>query len=294
MQALLEDMNSLPGVVGSLFCDAKQGVLCRSFPPSFEDTALSAVAAALSAATPELRGVTGAFGVLDMRYREARVVVRPAVDVQEVLQVGDGALVVGDDPRGAGTCPAYGRVIVRPYFRLELLGEHEVDEIVDRDYRRRPSDQWRVQREKMHEIEPFAMHGDRQRDLLAPTKVSPARERDVRKLRRDARQPRGQFASVCLHADRHLRRRARIQPDAGRAYRIGFRSAFHATTAGYIADLYATYVPRTPSRNPPLPTISHQKRSTPANQLRANVSTEPRIPPASVVVYRSYFARYDA
>jgi len=78
MQTLLQDLNSLPGVIGSLFCDPQQGVLCRAFPPSFDDASLTAVAAAVAAAGPELRGVTGPIGVLDLRYREARVMVRPA------------------------------------------------------------------------------------------------------------------------------------------------------------------------------------------------------------------------
>ncbi len=114
MQALLEDMNSLPGVVGSLFCDAKQGVLCRAFPPSFEDAALSAVAAALSAATPELRGVTGAFGVLDMRYREARVVVRPAGEAS--------LLVLCDKTANAQEVLAFAAVACKKLERLRNPG----------------------------------------------------------------------------------------------------------------------------------------------------------------------------
>ncbi len=111
MQALLEDLNSLPGVVGSMFCDAHHGVLSRAFPPEFDETSLTAVASALSASTPELKGVTGAVGVLDLRYRDARVVVRPA---------GDAALVVlCDKAANAQEVLAFASVACKKFERLQ-------------------------------------------------------------------------------------------------------------------------------------------------------------------------------
>ena len=77
MQALLEDLNSLPGVVGSMFCDAHNGVLSRAFPPDVDESSLTAIASALASSTPELKTITGPVGVLDLRYRDARVVIRP-------------------------------------------------------------------------------------------------------------------------------------------------------------------------------------------------------------------------
>ncbi len=85
MQALLDDLNLLPGVVGSMFCDAQTGVLWRAFPAEFDERSLFAVASALAVSTPELKPVTGPIGVLDLRYREARVLIRP---------VGEASLVV--------------------------------------------------------------------------------------------------------------------------------------------------------------------------------------------------------
>jgi ABC-type phosphate transport system substrate-binding protein/predicted regulator of Ras-like GTPase activity (Roadblock/LC7/MglB family) len=85
VQALLEDLNLLPGVVGSMFCDAQAGVLWRAFPAEFDEGSLAAVASAVAASTPELKPLTGRIGVLDLRYREARVLIRPA---------GEGSLVV--------------------------------------------------------------------------------------------------------------------------------------------------------------------------------------------------------
>ncbi|HET6437036.1 MAG TPA: substrate-binding domain-containing protein [Anaeromyxobacter sp.] len=85
MQALLEDVRSLPGVVGSMFCDRRRGLLARAFPREYDDASLQAVAAALAASVPRLAELTGPVGVVDLRYRDARVVIRPE---------GDAALLV--------------------------------------------------------------------------------------------------------------------------------------------------------------------------------------------------------
>jgi len=114
MQTLLQDLNSLPGVVGSLFCDPQQGVLCRAFPPSFDDASLTAVAAAVAAAAPELRGVTGTIGVLDLRYREARVMVRPAGTAS--------LLVLYDKAANAQEVLAFASVACKKLERLRETG----------------------------------------------------------------------------------------------------------------------------------------------------------------------------
>ncbi len=85
MQALLEDVRLLPGVVGSMFCDRRRGLLARAFPPEYDDASLQAVAAALADSVPRLAELTGPVGVVDLRYRDARVLIRP---------VGDAALLV--------------------------------------------------------------------------------------------------------------------------------------------------------------------------------------------------------
>jgi phosphate transport system substrate-binding protein len=114
MQALLEDLNSLPGVVGSAFCDAHRGILARSFPPDFDDATLEAVAAALAAASPGLHAVAGPVGVIDLRFREGRVVVRP---------VGDGALLVlCDKTANAQEVLAFASVACKKFERLRSPG----------------------------------------------------------------------------------------------------------------------------------------------------------------------------
>ncbi|HET6440444.1 MAG TPA: substrate-binding domain-containing protein [Anaeromyxobacter sp.] len=78
MKGLLDDLNSLPGVTGGMFCTSQGEVLARSFPSDFDDASLAAVASTLAASAAPLRSLTGAIGVVDLRFREARVVIRPA------------------------------------------------------------------------------------------------------------------------------------------------------------------------------------------------------------------------
>jgi phosphate transport system substrate-binding protein len=111
MQTLLEDLNSLPGVVGSMFCDAHHGVLSRAFPPEFDASALTAIASALSASTPELKNVTGSVGVLDLRYRDARVVIRPAGEAS--------LLVLCDKSANAQEVLAFASVACKKFERFQ-------------------------------------------------------------------------------------------------------------------------------------------------------------------------------
>jgi phosphate transport system substrate-binding protein len=111
MHALLQDLNSLPGVVGSMFCDARQGVLARDFPADYAEADLGEIAAAVSGAARDLRGVTGPIGVLDLRYRDSRVVVRPVGDAQ--------LLVVCDKSADAKEVLAFAAVACKKFERLQ-------------------------------------------------------------------------------------------------------------------------------------------------------------------------------
>ncbi|HET6436510.1 MAG TPA: phosphate ABC transporter substrate-binding/OmpA family protein [Anaeromyxobacter sp.] len=114
MQALLEDLNSLPGVVGSMFCDGSATVLARAFHADFDDAALSAVASALAASGPPLKSLTGPIAVLDLRFRESRVVIRPA---------GDASLVVlCDKAANAQEVLAFASVACKKFERLRTPG----------------------------------------------------------------------------------------------------------------------------------------------------------------------------
>lgn len=111
MMALLEDLNSLPGVVGSMFCHPQRGVLSRAFPADFDEESLAAVSAAVAASAPELRTVAGSVGVVDLRFRESRVLIRPA---------GEASLVVlCDKAANAQEVLAFASVACKKLERLQ-------------------------------------------------------------------------------------------------------------------------------------------------------------------------------
>ncbi len=90
--------------------------LARAFPPEFDDVLPERHrGSALTASTPELQAVTGPVGVLDLRYRDARVVIRPA---------GDGALLVVlcDKTANAQEVLAFASVACKKFERLQNPG----------------------------------------------------------------------------------------------------------------------------------------------------------------------------
>ena len=77
MRTLLGQLNSVPGVVGSLVCDREGELLAHAFPPLFETSILSAAATILADCRAGLETIAGHIGLLDMRYAHARIIVRP-------------------------------------------------------------------------------------------------------------------------------------------------------------------------------------------------------------------------
>jgi predicted regulator of Ras-like GTPase activity (Roadblock/LC7/MglB family) len=77
MQNVLSQLNSVPGVVGSMLCDWEGQLLAHAFPPLFEPSMLSAAAGVLADCRVGLQSVAGTVTLLDMRYADARIVVRP-------------------------------------------------------------------------------------------------------------------------------------------------------------------------------------------------------------------------
>jgi len=77
MQSVLNQLNLVPGVVGSMVCDPEGRMLAQAFPPLFEAPMLHEAAKALADATAGLKTAAGAVGMVDLRYRDARVVLKP-------------------------------------------------------------------------------------------------------------------------------------------------------------------------------------------------------------------------
>lgn len=78
MQSLLEQLNTVPGVIGSLVSSADGALLARAFPAGHDEAALADVARALAEGAAGLATVTGPVKGLDLRYGNARVLARPA------------------------------------------------------------------------------------------------------------------------------------------------------------------------------------------------------------------------
>ena len=77
MQTLLENLNAVPGVVGSMICDVEGRVVGHAFPAEFDDAVLAGAAAVLADGSVGLQTVTGPIGLVDLRYGAARVVAKP-------------------------------------------------------------------------------------------------------------------------------------------------------------------------------------------------------------------------
>jgi predicted regulator of Ras-like GTPase activity (Roadblock/LC7/MglB family) len=77
MQTVLDQMNALPGIVGSMVYNAEGQVLAKSFPALFDGEALTSAAGVLLYGVPGLEVAAGTISTLDLRYGESRIVVRP-------------------------------------------------------------------------------------------------------------------------------------------------------------------------------------------------------------------------
>ena len=76
METVLKQLNSTPGVMGSLICDPEGQVVAQAFPP-IDAVLLRDAAMALVDSITGLEKLIGAVGALDFRYGEARLVAKP-------------------------------------------------------------------------------------------------------------------------------------------------------------------------------------------------------------------------
>jgi predicted regulator of Ras-like GTPase activity (Roadblock/LC7/MglB family) len=85
MQNVLNQLVMVPGVVGGMIYDAEGMLLSKTFPPLFDDSLLASAARVLVDGAAGLETVTGKVGMLDMRFADARIVVRPMSGAHLVL-----------------------------------------------------------------------------------------------------------------------------------------------------------------------------------------------------------------
>lgn len=93
MQALLATLNSMPGVMGSMVCDAEGRLRAHAFPEAFAAATLQEVATVVADGALGLETVTGRIDLVDLRYGETRLVVKPLEGGLVVLLCGRSANV---------------------------------------------------------------------------------------------------------------------------------------------------------------------------------------------------------
>ncbi|HEY5974295.1 MAG TPA: roadblock/LC7 domain-containing protein [Geobacteraceae bacterium] len=84
MQQVLEQINSLPGVIGSFVREAGGKVVAHVFPPLFDSSIVQDASQSLADALTSLQECEGPESV-DFRFAEGRVFVKPLADAQLVL-----------------------------------------------------------------------------------------------------------------------------------------------------------------------------------------------------------------
>lgn len=77
MQTVLSQLNAVPGVIGSLVCDEEGRLLANVFPPLFDVSLLTDAARCLADGVAGLGFSPDTSQDLDLRFGEARMVVRP-------------------------------------------------------------------------------------------------------------------------------------------------------------------------------------------------------------------------
>lgn len=85
MQTVLNSLITVPGVVGGMVCDREGELLSKTFPPLFDEAILANAARVLVDGTAGLETVTGKVGMVDLRYGDARIVVKPMTGAHLVL-----------------------------------------------------------------------------------------------------------------------------------------------------------------------------------------------------------------
>jgi predicted regulator of Ras-like GTPase activity (Roadblock/LC7/MglB family) len=118
MEALLRQLNTVPGVFGCMVCDRGGRLLAHAFPPMFGAAALERAAEAVGERAAALETVLGTVSTVDLRYASSRIVVRsaggarllclcaPTVNMQLLSMSAAGVLRQIQDLAPAASAPA--------------------------------------------------------------------------------------------------------------------------------------------------------------------------------------------
>lgn len=77
MEAVLQQINSVPGMVGGLVCDREGKLLAHVFPPLFDSSMLEGASTTIADSILGIEDSTDGIEMLDFRYNSGRVVVKP-------------------------------------------------------------------------------------------------------------------------------------------------------------------------------------------------------------------------
>jgi predicted regulator of Ras-like GTPase activity (Roadblock/LC7/MglB family) len=76
MRAVLNQLNAVPGVMGSLICGADGKLLSQAFPPGVNPSTLLEAALVVAEGASGMETVTGPVHMMDFRYGDARLLAR--------------------------------------------------------------------------------------------------------------------------------------------------------------------------------------------------------------------------
>lgn len=85
MDAILQQLNAVPGVIGSLVCGRDGSTVACVFPPLFDTAIIEEVSAAVSDLACGARNAAGPAELLDFRYGDGRIIIKPLQDAFVVL-----------------------------------------------------------------------------------------------------------------------------------------------------------------------------------------------------------------
>jgi predicted regulator of Ras-like GTPase activity (Roadblock/LC7/MglB family) len=76
MNAVLLQLNAVPGVLGTMVCDRQGGLVAHKFPPGLDAARLQRAATTLSERTAGLESAIGSIGTIDLHFAGARIVTK--------------------------------------------------------------------------------------------------------------------------------------------------------------------------------------------------------------------------
>lgn len=77
MEVVLEQINKIQGVTGSLLCDQDGKLLCRALPPAYDNKKLQEAADLIADSLIGINEATGGVSLLDLRFSNNRIIVKP-------------------------------------------------------------------------------------------------------------------------------------------------------------------------------------------------------------------------